>query len=173
MSEEMSAQQLMDELGAAAERQAELVTQLKARYVGESSSLSQKDEEIALLRAQLADAQADVESTTAHARRLADEKLYLMAEVKRERADAEQHRANCAWGLKYLQENRGRHFAHLDEFRERVEEALKVQESKLRKLSIEYDEELYPHLVSLFTERRYLFFFFSSLSLFKTPFVTF
>ena len=43
VAEEMSLQQLMEELGAAAERQAELVTQLKARYVGEGSSLSQKD----------------------------------------------------------------------------------------------------------------------------------
>ena len=110
-SEEMSAQQLMEELGAAAEHQAELVTHLKARYVGESSCLAQKDEEIALLRAQLADARVDVESTTAHARRIADEKLSLMAEVKRGRADAEQYRANCAWGIRYLQENRGRHFA--------------------------------------------------------------
>ena len=160
-SEKMSAQQLMEELGAAVERQAELVTQLKARYVSESSSLAQKEEEIALLRAQLADAQADVESTTVHARRLADEKLSLMAELKLERADAEQHRANCAWGVKYLQENRGKHFAQLDEFRERVEEALKVQESKLHKLSIEYDEELHPHLVSSVAERMYLFFLFS------------
>ena len=47
VNEEMSTQQLMEELGAAAERQAELVTQLKARYVGEGSSLAQKDEEIA------------------------------------------------------------------------------------------------------------------------------
>lgn len=163
MSEEMSAQQLMEELGAAADRHAELVTQLKARYVGESSSLAQKDEEIALLRAQLADARTDVESTTAHARRLADEKLSLMVELKRERAATEQHRSSCAWGLKYLQENRIEHFAYLDELRERVEAALKVQESKLRKLSIEYDEELYPHLMSAIVERRYLlisFFFF-------------
>lgn len=156
-SEEMYAQQLMEELGVATERQAELVTQLKARYVGESSSLAQKDEEIALLRAQLADARADVESTTAHARRLADEKLSLMAEVKRGRADAEQYRANCAWGVRYLEENRGRYYAQLDEFRQRMEEALKVQESKLRKLSIEYDEELYPHLMSTIAERRYVF----------------
>ena len=107
----------------------------------------------------MADARADVESTTAHARRLADEKLSLMVEMKRERAAAEQYRANCAWGLKYLQENRGKHFAQLDKFRERVEAALKVQESKLRKLSIEYDEQMYPHLMSAIAERRYLFFF--------------
>lgn len=164
VNEEMSVQQLMEELGAAVERQAELVTQLKARYVGEGSSICQKDEEIALLRAQLADARADVESTSAYARRLTDEKLSLMAEVRRERAETDRHRANCSWGLKYLQENRAQHFANLDELRERVEEALKVQESKLRKLSIKYDEELYPHLVSAVAERRYstLHFFFNA-----------
>ena len=156
VDEGMSAQQLMEELGAVAERQAELVTQLKARYVGEGSSLAQKDEEIALLRAQLADARAEVESTTAHARKVADEKLSLMVELKRERAAAEQHRSSCAWALKYLQENRSKHFAQLSEFCERVEEKVKVQESKLRKLSIEYDEELYPHLMSTIAERRYV-----------------
>lgn len=56
VNEEMSAQHLMEELGAAAERQGELVTQLKARYVGEGSSLAQKDEVFDLLRAQLAGA---------------------------------------------------------------------------------------------------------------------
>ena len=81
VAEQMSAQQLMEELAVASERQAELVTKLKAQYVGEGSSLAQKDEEIALLREQLADARADVESTTAHARRLSDEKLSLMVEV--------------------------------------------------------------------------------------------
>lgn len=156
VNEEMYAQRLMEELGAAAERQAELVTQLKARYVGEGSSLAQKDEEIAMLRAQLADARADVESTSAYARRLADEKLSLMAELKRERGETHQYRANFSWGLKYLQEKKTEHFAHLDELRERVEGALKVQESKLRKLSIEYDEELYPHLMSTIAERRYI-----------------
>ena len=152
--EELSVEGLMEELGLAAARQAALVDQLKARYAGEGSSSAQKDEEIALLRAQLVSTQAEVVSTTAYSRRLADERLALMAEVKRERAAAEQYRSNCAWGLKYLQENRGRHFAQLDGFRKFVETALETQESKLRKLSIEYDEELYPHLVSAVAERR-------------------
>ena len=129
---------------------------LKARYVGEGSSLAQKDEEIALLRAQLADARADVESTTAHARRLANEKLSLMVEVNRERGEMEQFRANLSWGLKYLQEKKGEHFANINKLRAQVENALKVQEGKLRKLSIEYDEELYPHLMSVIAERRYV-----------------
>ena len=80
-----------------------------------------------------------------------------MAELKHERADANQHRANCTWGIRYLEENRAQHFARLEEFRGRVE-ALKVQEGKLRKLSIEYDEELYPHLMSTIAERMYFIF---------------
>ncbi|GJV15811.1 hypothetical protein Tco_1361134 [Tanacetum coccineum] len=45
--------------------------------------------------------------------------------------------------------------AKIDQER-KVEELLKKQEGKLRKLSIEYDEELYPHLVSFISERRWL-----------------
>ena len=86
-----------------------------------------------------------------------------MADVKRERGDIHQYRANFSWGLKYLQEKKTEHFAHLDELRECVEGALKVQESKL---SIEYDEELYPHLMSTIAERRHVF-----LKLFITVFL--
>ena len=87
--EELYVEGLIEELGLAAARQAALVDQLKARYVGEGSSSAQKDEEIALLRAQLVSAQVEVVSTTAYSRRLADERLALMVEVKRERASAE------------------------------------------------------------------------------------
>lgn len=104
----------------------------------------------------MADERADVESTLAYARRLADEKLSLLAEVKRERGEMHQYWANFSWGLKYLQEMKTEHFAHLDELHERVEGALKIHEGKLRKLSIEYDEELYPHLMSTIAERRYV-----------------
>ncbi|GJQ89578.1 hypothetical protein Tco_0000717 [Tanacetum coccineum] len=41
-------------------------------------------------------------------------------------------------------------------FVKRVEELLEKQEEKLRKLSIEYDEELYPHMLSAIAERRWL-----------------
>jgi hypothetical protein len=91
---------LMEELATAAERQTELVTQLKARYVGEGSSLAQKDEEIALLNAQLADALAEVESTIVYARKLADEKLSLLVEVSQERGDMQQYITNLSWGLR-------------------------------------------------------------------------
>ena len=120
-----------------------------------------------MLKAQLASAQAALESTTTHSKRLADEKLSLLADLSHERASFEQYKASFLWGLKYLQENKSKHFAQLDDFRKAVEAALETQEGKLRKLSIEYDEELYPHLVSAIAERRYLivFYFFSSFSL--------
>ena len=132
-----------------------MVTQLKARYVEEGSSIAKKDEEIALLRVQLADVRDEVESSTAYARRLADEKLSLMVEVNQERGEMQQYRTNLSWGLRYLQDKKGEHFANINKLRAQVENALKVQEGKLRKLSIEYDEELYPHLMSVISERRY------------------
>ena len=51
----------------------------------------------------MADARAEVESTTAYARRLADEKLSLMVDVNQEHGEMQQYRANLTWGLKYLQ----------------------------------------------------------------------
>ena len=36
-----------------------------------------------------------------------------------------------------------------------MEKMIALQEEKLRALSIEYDEELYPHLMSTIEERRY------------------
>lgn len=53
-----------------------------------------------------------------------------------------------------MEQNKNEHFSRLDEFRKAVEDALEKQEGKLRKLSIKYDEELYPHLVSSIVERR-------------------
>lgn len=154
-SEEMSAQKLIEELSVAAERQAKLVAHLKVQYAGEGSSSAQRDEEIALLRAQLADARAEVKSTNVYAAQLADEKMSLLVQVSRERSAFDQYKSSCMWGVKYLEQNRSKHFAQLDEFRKAVEVALEKQEGKLRKLSIEYDEELYPHLVSAIAERRY------------------
>jgi hypothetical protein len=55
-----------------------------------------------------------------------------------------------------MEHNKNDHFSRLDEFRKAVEGSLEKQEVKLHKLSIEYDEELYPHLVSSIAERRWL-----------------
>ena len=54
-----------------------------------------------------------------------------------------------------MEQTKNKHFSQLDDFRKAIEEKLARQEEKLRKLSIEYDEELYPHLVSSVAERMY------------------
>ncbi|GKE55597.1 hypothetical protein Tco_1494782 [Tanacetum coccineum] len=59
-------------------------------------------------------------------------------------------------GCEVLGGGKNNHFAGLDEFRQRVGGLLEKQEEKLRKLSIEYDEELYPHMLSAIAERRWL-----------------
>ena len=133
-----------------------LVAQLKARYAGEGSSSAQKDEEIALLKAQLASAHAEVESTNLYAQKLAEEKMSLLARVSQERTAFTEYKATCLWVLKYMEQNKNEHFSRLDDFRKAVEDALEKQEGKLRKLSIKYDEELYPHLVLSIAERRWL-----------------
>ena len=98
VAEEVSAQQLLVELAAATECQTELVAQLKTQYVGESSTLAQKDGKIALLRVQLAEAQAEVGSFKAHADKVTDEKLTMMAELQHARGELHQFRANLTWG---------------------------------------------------------------------------
>lgn len=95
---DVSAQQLFVELAAAVERQTELVAQLKTRYVGESITIAQKDEEISLLRAQLAEAQAETEFAKAHADKVTDEKLAMMCELQHAWGELHQFRANLTWG---------------------------------------------------------------------------
>ena len=86
--EDVPTDQLIEELGLSAAYQATLVAQLKAKYAGEGSSSAQKDEEIALLKAQLASAHAEVESTNQYAQKLAEEKMSLLARVSQEHVAA-------------------------------------------------------------------------------------
>ena len=95
---QMSAHELVEELTVVAARQAELVTQLKANAVVEGGSLAQKDEQIALLKAQFAGAQAEVLAAAEHANKVTDEKLTVMAELQRERGETQQYRSNLTWG---------------------------------------------------------------------------
>ena len=97
-----------------------------------------------------------MEAVTEHVRKVTDEKLTVMAELQHERGELHQFRLNLTWGIRYLEEKKAEHFAGLDDFRKRVKSSLVVQEEKLRRLSIDYDEELYPHLMSMIAERRYL-----------------
>ena len=94
VAEGVSAQELLVELAATAERQTELVAQLRAQYVGESSTVAEKDEEIARLRAQLAEAQAEVESAKAHADKIAQDKVSMLADLKHAKGELRQVQAN-------------------------------------------------------------------------------
>ncbi|GJZ19966.1 hypothetical protein Tco_0556556 [Tanacetum coccineum] len=154
--EGMPVDQLMEEFDMVTAQQAALVAQLRARFSNERSQSVQKDEEILLLKTQLADAQAEAESSRSYAQNLAEEKMALLVKVEQERADSAEYKASCHWAVKYLEGGKNNHFAGLDEFRQRVEGLLEKQEEKLRKLSIEYDEELYPHMLSAIAERRWL-----------------
>ncbi|GJX97016.1 hypothetical protein Tco_0352814 [Tanacetum coccineum] len=131
--EGMPVDQLMGEFDMVTAQQAALVAQLRARFASERGQSVQKDEEILLLKTQLADAQAEAESSRSYAQKLAEEKMALLVKAEQERADAAEYKASCHWAVKYLE-----------------------GEEKLRKLSIEYDEELYPHMLSTIAERRWL-----------------
>ena len=122
--EDMPTDQLMEELNMASAHQAMLVAQLKARYAGESSWSVQKDKEIALLKAQLVDARIEAEAAKSYAHKVAEEKMSLLSKVDQERADSSQYKANCLWGLKYLEGVKDKHFAALNEFCQKVEELL-------------------------------------------------
>ena len=87
-------------------------------------------------------------STSAYARGLASDKLSLLAEVAKERSKFEDYKTSCLWVLHYLKQGKDRLIANLEEFRQSVQSTMERQEGKLRKLNIEYDEELYPHLIS-------------------------
>nr|GFA97525.1 transposase (putative), gypsy type [Tanacetum cinerariifolium] len=146
----MPADQLIEEIDMVVAHQAALVAQLKA------SRSVQKDEEIALLKTQLADARVEAESARSYAHKLAEEKMSLLVQLDQKRASSAVHMASCHWVVKYLEVPKNNHFVGLEEFRQGVEKRLEEQEGKLRKLSIEYDKELYPHLVSSIAERRWL-----------------
>ncbi|GJZ90618.1 hypothetical protein Tco_0662545 [Tanacetum coccineum] len=62
--EGMPVDQLMEEFDMVTAQQAALVAQLRARFSSERSQSVQKDEEILLLKTQLADAQAEAESSS-------------------------------------------------------------------------------------------------------------
>nr|GEX13241.1 transposase (putative), gypsy type [Tanacetum cinerariifolium] len=120
--EGMPADQLMEEIDMVAAHQAALVAQLKARFSGECSRSVQKDEEIVLLKAQLADARVKAESARSITHKLAEEKMSLLVQLDQERASSADHRASCHWVVKYLEGAKNNHFARLEEFHQGVEE---------------------------------------------------
>lgn len=111
------------------------------------------------LRAQLTNAQVELEASRAYAEKIAGDKVSMLADLKYARAKLEQMKAKTSWSVSYLEEKRAEHQASVREFQGRIEKAIALQEEKLRALSIEYDEELYPHLMSTIAERRYSYFY--------------
>ncbi|GJV25217.1 hypothetical protein Tco_1377912 [Tanacetum coccineum] len=101
--EGMPVDQLMEELDMVTAQQAALVAQLRARLSSERGQSVQKDEEILLLKTQLADAQAEAESSRSYAQKLAEEKMALLVKVEQERADSADYKASCHWAVKYLE----------------------------------------------------------------------
>ncbi|GJT30261.1 hypothetical protein Tco_0910536 [Tanacetum coccineum] len=86
--EGMPVDQLIEEFDMVTAQQAALVAQLRARLSSERGQSVQKDEEILLLKTQLADAQAEAESSRSYAQKLAEEKMALLVKVEQERADS-------------------------------------------------------------------------------------
>ena len=106
------------------------------------------------MKTQLAEAQTRVEAANADAKRFADKNMFVLAELDRERAEAAKYKAECQLAMEYLEQGKAKHFADMDGFRKRVKDLLAEQELKMRELSIAYDEELYPYLLSAISERR-------------------
>ncbi|GJT53873.1 hypothetical protein Tco_0988927 [Tanacetum coccineum] len=101
--EGMPVDQLMKKFDMVTAQQAALVAQLRARFSSECSQSVQKDEEILLLKTQLADAQAEAESSRSYAQNLAEEKMALLVKVEQERANSADYKASCHWAVKYLE----------------------------------------------------------------------
>ena len=127
-----------------------------------SSALAQKDEELARLRAQLADAQVELEASRLHAEKVSHEKLSAMAEVVKARGELDHYKSDLTFAVRFLEEKQVEHHASITKFKEDMLKIIQAQEDKLRGMSIEFDEELYPHLMSAIAERRYFLFYSSS-----------
>jgi chromosome segregation ATPase len=128
--------------------------------MGESSLVVEKDKEIERLRAQLGEALAEAESAKEREEKVAQDKVSMLADLRYARSKLREMQADKVWAVRFLNEQKDVHIAHIEQFRERIDKLVQAQEEKLRALSIEYDEELYPHLLSTIAERRYSFTFF-------------
>ena len=129
---------------------------------------TQSEEKIAALSAQLAAAQAEIASSNAEqlsskakleraeqsVQLLSEQKVALLLRLEQERAERQHRYRDSQWMLNHFEQHAEDLFAGMDNFRGRIQTLLEAQEEKLRKLSIEYDEELYPHLCQSIAERR-------------------
>ena len=146
---------ILAEMAAAAARQAQLVAEAKASY---SFALEEKvnglQAQLAVALTDLASSKAEQKSAEELAQKLAKEKLALVAELAQVRADEERRAAEGTWAMRFLEQNKEQHLANLTEFCGKVSFELTSLEERLRKMTIEFDEELYPHLAQSVAERR-------------------
>ncbi|GJV04385.1 hypothetical protein Tco_1337954 [Tanacetum coccineum] len=152
--EGMPVDQLVEEFDMVTAQQVALMSQLRARFSDERSQSIQKDEEILLLKTQLADAQAEAESSKSYAQNLGRGKNGTACQGSSKSARMlRSTKASCPLAGSIM-EVRTILLQVWDEFFARERKGLlEKQEEKLRKLSIEYDEELYPHMLSAIAER--------------------
>ena len=80
--------------------------------------------------------------------------MSFLTQLKDERAAHDEHRTACKWAIGFMEQYKKEHFAQIEALRQRFMTAHQMQEEKLRRMNIEFDEELYPHLVSAVAERR-------------------
>ena len=162
---------VMEELASITARQSELLVEVRTMHSAKVHR-SQNEEKIDALSAQLAAAQAELASSNAEqlsskakleraeqsVQLLSEQKVALLLQLEQERAERQNRYRDSQWMLNHFEQHAEDLFAGMDNFRGRIQNVLDAQEEKLRKLSIEYDEELYPHLCQSIAERRWLFF---------------
>ena len=119
-----------------------------------SAQLAAAQSELASSNAEQLSSKAKLERAEQSAHILADQKMAVLLQLEQERADRQLHQRDSKWVLEHFEQHFGDHFANMETFRSRIQTVLNMQEEKLRKLSIEYDEELYPHLCQSIVERR-------------------
>ena len=161
---------VMGELASIASRQSVLVAHARALVALDAeSSRARHEEEISSLTAQLASVKATLASSKAEQlsskakleqaealmEKMAAEKTAAVLELEKERSAIREREAHAKSAMEALELAKAQHFANVDAFGRRFEEKISNAEERLRKLSIEYDEELYPHLVQSVAERRY------------------
>ena len=157
-------------MGAVMEELASLASHAKALVALDAeSSRARHEREISSLTAQLASvkealasseaeqlsSKAKLEQMEALMEKMAAEKAAAVLELEKERSAIREKEALARSAMEVLEQDKEHLFANIDEIGRCCQDKLNAAEEKLRKLSIEYDEELYPHLVQSVAERRY------------------
>ena len=112
-------------------------------------------DDLASSKAEQLSSKAKLERAETLVEKMAAEKAAAVSELEKMRSAALEREAHEKSVLEALELAKEQHLANVDAFGRRFEDAISSAEERLRKLSIEYDEELYPHLVSSVAERRY------------------